>query len=91
MRGDKLREQFKGANKSIVYLIYDVWRAPGCSDRAQVRTDYMKIEDAAEKYGDFTFDSWYTEGFKDGRTVAAVWVSAPLNKAIDPELYEKWK
>ena len=60
---ETLRDKFDGHKDSKVMLIFDVWKAEGSTDRTQVRLPYMNIEDVVEKYGDFVYDGWYTEGW----------------------------
>lgn len=85
-----LRDKFDGCNESIVQVIYDVWKAKGSYVRTQVRTPYIKIEDAVAEYGDCIFDCWYTEGWRYGRTVASIWIMGDEKHRVDPGLYENW-
>lgn len=89
---ETLRDKFDGDNKSKVMLIFDVWKAEGSTDRTQVRLPYMNIEDVVEKYGNFVYDCWYTEGWEKEtcRTVASLWAIADKEHSIDPDLYENW-
>ena len=91
MRGNTIREVFKGENTQRVRVIYDVWKEHESPARTQVRTDYMDIEEAVDKYGDFIYWSWYTEGFSNERTVASMWAFADKAHRVDPELYERWR
>lgn len=88
-----LREEFGGASKSRVMLIYDVWRTKGGTERVQVRTDYMDIEEVVSQYGDFIYDGWYTEGWfpEDGRTKASLWACATGERRVNPVLYDNWE
>lgn len=65
---ETLRDKFDGHKDSKVMLIFDVWKAEGSTDRTQVRLPYMNIEDVVEKYGDFVYDGWYTEGSVEDST-----------------------
>ena len=87
---DTIRDKFADTDKYKVMLIFDVWKEEGKPARTQVRLPYMNIEDVVEKYGDFIYDCWYTEGFENGRTVASLWAMADEKHAVDPWLYEHW-
>lgn len=93
MRYDKVRDHFKDAHDSIVMVIYDVWDMPGSRNRAQVRTEYMDIEDAVKEFGDCIFTGWYTEKWNATRQrwIATMWIGADEKHRIDPVLYERWK
>jgi hypothetical protein len=86
-----LRETYAGYNNIVVRLIYDVWKEEGSTARTQVRLPYMPIEEVVEKYGDFIYDGWYTEGWtEDGRWKASLWAIADKKRRIDPWMYEHW-
>ena len=86
-----LREAFGGEHDSNVMLIFDVWREEGKADRTQVRLPYMNIEEVVEKYGDFWYGGWYTEGWtEDGRWKASLWALADKAHRVDRWLYEHW-
>lgn len=86
-----LKEAFSNANNSRVMLIFDVWKEKGSTKRTQVRLPYMNIEDVVEKYGDFWYECWYTEGWtEDGRWKASLWAGADEKHRVDPWLYENW-
>ena len=85
-----IRDVFEGEDKSIVMLIFDVWESSGSTRRTQVRLPYMKIEDVVEKYGDFIYDGWYTEGFDGERIKASLWACADKDRRVDPWLYNHW-
>lgn len=87
-----LREEFKDTKKYKVMLIFDVWKESGKPDRTQVRLPYMNIEDVVERYGDFTYSGWYTEGWdkETGRVVASLWALADEKHRVDPNLYANW-
>ena len=87
-----LKEIFGASNKYKVMLIFDVWKENEGTDRTQVRLPYMNIEDVIEKYGNFVYWGWYTEGWENetGRIVASLWAYADDKHRIDPDLYENW-
>lgn len=91
---ETLKEKFGGSDKCKVMLIFDVWKDndKGNTDRTQVRLPYINIEEVVEKYGDFIYSGWYTEGWEPetGRTVASLWAYADDKHRIDPDLYENW-
>lgn len=89
---ETLRDRFGTAHQSRVMLIYDVWKEKGKTERTQVRTPYMNIEDIVKEFGDFIYGGWYTEGwFDDGRIKASLWAIPDDEHSIDPVLYENWK
>ena len=74
---ETVKDKFKGCNDSVVRVIYDAWEKPGSTNKTQIRTDYMPIEDAVKEYGDCVYSGWYTDGWtKDGRWKASMWISA---------------
>lgn len=86
-----LREAFADAHDSVVMLIFDVWKEKGSTERTQVRLPYMPIEEVVEKYGDFYYTGWYTEGWtEDGRWKASLWAMADEERRVDPWMYENW-
>lgn len=87
-----LKEEFGDSNKYKVMLIFDVWKEKGSTDRTQVRLPYMNIEEIIEKYGNFIYCGWYTEGWENetGRIVASLWAYADDKHRVDPNLYENW-
>ena len=87
-----LKEKFAGCNNSKVMLIFNVWKEKGSTKYTQVRLPYMNIEEVVEKYGDFGYDGWYTEGWETetGRTVASLWAYADDKHRVDSDLYENW-
>ena len=88
---ETLRDKFKDAHNSKVMLIYDVWKEKGGKERTQVRLPYMNIEEIVDKYGDFIYDGWYTEGWtEDGKWKASLWAMADKEHRVDAELYENW-
>ena len=89
---ERLKEKFSGSNKCKVMLIFDVWKEKGTTCRTQVRLPYMNIEEVIEKYGDFIYSGWYTEGWEPetGRIIASLWAYADDKHRIDPDLYENW-
>ena len=88
---DTIRDKFAGTDKYKVMLIFDVRKDEYTLARTWVRLPYMNIEDVVEKYGDFVFEWWHTEGFENGRTVASLWAMADDKHAVDPWLYEHWR
>ena len=89
---ERLKEKFSGNNKYKVMLIFNVWKEKGSTDITQVRLPYMNIEEVIEKYGDFIYSGWYTEGWEPetGRIIAALWAYADDKHRIDSDLYENW-
>lgn len=86
-----LRETYAGCNNTVVMLIFDVWKEKGSTERTQVRLPYMPIEEIVEKYGDFYYTGWYTEGWtEDGKWKASLWAMADKEHRVDAELYENW-
>lgn len=85
-----LKDKFADAHDSVVMLIFDVWKEEGKPDKTQVRLPYMKIEDVVEKYGNFVYSGWYTEGWTDGRYKASLWTLADTERRVDPWMYEHW-
>lgn len=86
-----LRETYAGCNNTVVMLIFDVWKEKGSTERTQVRLPYMPIEEIVEKYGDFYYTGWYTEGWtEDGRWKASLWAMADKDRRVDPWMYENW-
>ena len=86
-----LREAFADAHNSVVMLIFDVWKEKGSTERTQVRLPYMPIEEVVEKYGDFYYTGWYTEGrTAAGRWKASLWAIADEERRVDPWLSENW-
>ena len=90
---ETLREKFAGVHKSKVRLIYDVWKEKGSVEREQIQLPYMNIEEVIDRYGDFIYHCWYTDGWEKetGRTLASLWAFADDKHRVDPVLYEKWK
>ena len=86
-----LRETYAGCNNTVVMLIFDVQKEKGSTERTQVRLPYMPIEEIVEKYGDFYYTGWYTEGWtEDGKWKASLWAMADETRRIDPWMYEHW-
>ena len=86
-----LRELYAGCNNTVVMLIFDVWKEKGSTERTQVRLPYMPIEEIVEKYGDFYYTGWYTEGWtEDDKWKASLWAMADETRRIDPWMYEHW-
>ena len=87
-----LKEVFADSNNYKVMLIFDVWKEKGSTDRKQVRLPYTNIEEIVEKYGDFHYECWYTEGWEKetGRTIASLWAFADKEHRVDPDLFDNW-
>ena len=87
---ETIRDLFADAHDSVVMLIFDVWKEKDSKERTQVRLPYMKIEEVVDKYGDFVYSGWYTEGWINNRYKASMWASADAEHRVDWQLYEHW-